>query len=86
MAEGIVSRENWVTPQSMIDVSTRYDLLCVPMSAVVRQSMMARIALNGAWAVRVGMNRPLFDSRLKGGIEEVNLRLERYVTENDNLN
>ena len=31
------------------------------------------------------MNRPLIDTRLKGGIEEVNLRLQRYVSEDESF-
>ena len=74
-------RDQWVIPQGMIEVSKRYRfaLECYAKRGAP-PSMMARIALNGAWAVRVDMNRPLVDSRLKGGIEEVNLRLQRYVS------
>ena len=47
-------RDQWVIPQSMIEVEKRYRLaLATYAKRGAPPSMMARIALNGAWAVRL---------------------------------
>lgn len=79
--------QDWEMPQSMIPVEKRYRLAIA--SYEKRRfpaSMIAKVALNGAWAVRVQMNRPIFHSRLTGGYEEVDDRLQRHVQPRETFN
>ena len=47
--------------------------------------MIAKVALTGAWAVRVQMNKPIFHSRLTGGYEEVDDKLQRHIEPNESF-
>lgn len=70
----------WVIPQQMIPLEKRYRLaLRSYQRRGVTEAFQAKLALNGAWALRVELNRPLLDQRLRAGIEEVNQRLEPYL-------
>lgn len=74
--------ENWLIPQTMIPLATRYQLaLRSYQRREATHSFQAKLALNGAWALRVMLNRPLVDGQLRGGIEEVNERLARHFEE-----
>ncbi|TVR43633.1 MAG: hypothetical protein EA402_09265 [Planctomycetota bacterium] len=78
---------DWEMPQSAMPVEQRYRLA---IASYVRRrfpsSTIAKVALNGAWAVRMQMNRPIFHARLAGGYEEVDHRLQRHVTPGEEFN
>ena len=67
--------QDWEMPQSFISIDKKYRLAieCYKRRRFPN-SMISKVALNGAWAVRVQMNKPIFHSRLTGGYEEVDDR------------
>ena len=78
--------QDWEMPQHLIPVDKRYRLAIETYKQ--RQfpnSMIAKVALTGAWAVRVQMNKPIFHSRLTGGYEEVDDKLQRHIEPNESF-
>lgn len=78
--ELIPPQEEWVIPQESIAIEKRYRyaLECYRRRGAT-QSFLGKIAMSGAWALRVRMNKPIVHTFLAGGIEEVNERLARTV-------
>jgi hypothetical protein len=77
-------RATFVIPQQMIPVEKRYRLaLACYERRGARHSVLAKIALSGAWALRVRGNVPLLDQRLAGGTTEVNDRLRAHIVDGE---
>lgn len=77
----------WVIPQGMLPVEKKYRLAieCYKRRGVA-DHFLGKVALNAVWGVRVRLNKPIVDIRLKGGIEEVNSRLVRYIDDGESFN
>ncbi len=78
--------KQWVIPQAIIPVEKKYKLaLRCYEKRQARAALMAKIALSGAWALRIDFNRPLFDADLSGAIGEVNDRIRRQLPSDKEL-
>lgn len=76
----VVPFEDWEMPQKDIPVEKRYRLaIATYHQRRFPASTIAKVALNGAWAIRAQMNTPIYHSRLSGGYEEVDDRLQRHL-------
>ncbi len=77
-------RQDWVIPQDSIPIERRYRyaLMCYSRRNFPA-AFQGRVALMGAWAVRVRCNLPIIHSNLRGGIEEVNSHLQRHIIEGE---
>jgi len=76
----------WVIPQAAIPPENKYRYALMSYrKRGASDAFLGKLALTGAWALRVKMNRPLHDTRLKAGIEEVNERLSRRLEETDSF-
>lgn len=84
--EDIGPVNEFVIPQDQIGVANKYKyaLRCYDKRGA-RDAFMAKIALTGAWAVRVHLNRQLADPDLEGGIREVNAKIERHIDEGEDF-
>jgi hypothetical protein len=72
--------DNWVIPQSAIPIEKRYQLaLRCYAKRNARSAFMAKIALMGAWSLRVVLNRQILDNDLAAGISEVNDKVKRVA-------
>ncbi|TVR13180.1 MAG: hypothetical protein EA401_07385 [Planctomycetota bacterium] len=80
----VVPFEDWEMPQRDIPVEKRYRLaIATYHQRRFPSSTIAKVALNGAWALRVQMNTPIYHTRLSGGYEEVDDRLQRHLKTGD---
>ena len=77
----------YIIPQDQISIERKYNyaMRCYAQRQA-RDAFMAKIALTGAWAVRVHLNRQLSDPDLEGGIKEVNSRIDRHIDEGEEFN
>ena len=74
----------YVIPQEQIGIERKYEfaIKCYN-KRNARDAFMAKIALTGAWALRVHLNRQITDPDLEGGVKEVNARIERHIEEGE---
>jgi hypothetical protein len=79
-----LERDQFVMSQQAIPVHRKYlnALTCYEKRGA-RSAVLAKIALTGAWALRVRFNVPINHPQLAGGIEEINDRLARYLKDNE---
>jgi hypothetical protein len=79
--------KDWEIPQDEISVDKKYRLAldCYRQRGAPAR-LLAKLALNGAWAVRAHLNRPFIHKNLEGGVEEVNDRLNRLLVEGEKFN
>ncbi len=50
-----------------------------------RSAVLAKIALTGSWALRVGFDQPISSDQLAGGIQEINDRIARHIQDGDSF-
>jgi hypothetical protein len=73
-------RQTFQIPQSMVRLEKRYRLAMQCYEARrVRSSVLAKVALQGAWALRAYLNISLGNQRLDGGYQEVDEQVKRHV-------
>ena len=77
----------FVIPQDQIGIDSKYEyaMRCYDQRNA-RDAFMAKIALTGAWAIRVHLNRQITDPDLEGGVKEVNAKIERHIEEGEAFN
>lgn len=72
------ARKDFVMPQVVIPLEKRYHLaLACYDKRGARPGAMAKVALMGAWALRVRLNVPVGDQQLDGGYQEVEDKVKR---------
>ena len=76
----VPDRKDFVMPQTGLPIEKKYRLAlqCYGYRGA-RASVVAKIALTGAWAIRARLNVPLGNQAIDGGYEEVNERLSGKV-------
>lgn len=76
--------QDWVMPQNMIPLEKKYRmaLFCYRRRGAT-DAFLGKLALTAAWAIRARINKPLMDSRLRPGIEEVNDRIAKHVVDGE---
>ena len=76
----VPDRKDFVMPQAGIPIEKKYRLAlqCYDHRGA-RASVLAKIALTGAWAIRARLNVPLGNQAIDGGYEEVNERIAGQV-------
>ncbi len=79
-------REQFVMSQEQIPIEKRYQYaLRSYEKRGARPSVIAKLALTGAWALRCRMQLPVSDPRLAGGFEEVNDKLVRNMKDGESF-
>jgi hypothetical protein len=82
--QAIPPLKDWEMPQDEIAIDKKFRLALASYSQRrYPASFIGKVALTGVWAVRVRMNRPIAHTRLAGGIEEVNDKLLRHISEGE---
>jgi hypothetical protein len=78
------NRANWLIPQEALSPEKKYQfaLQCYRRRDV-ENAFLARIATSGAWAIRCLMNVPMMSPELAGGVDEVNLRLAKFIEDGE---
>ncbi len=78
--QGVPPIGDWVIPQKMIPLEKKYRiaLFCYKRRGAT-DAFLGKLALTGAWALRARINKPLMDTRLRPGVDEVNAKISRYV-------
>lgn len=78
--------EQWVIPQDMIPIADKYRwaVECYAKRGA-SDLFQGRLAMMGAWAIRARVNKPLMDTSLKGGIEEINVKLMAYIEDGESF-
>ncbi len=79
-------RADFVMSQDSIQVEKRFTLAieCYSQRAA-RPAVLAKLALNGAWALRTRAQLPITDPRLAGGMEEVNALVVRQIKDGESF-
>jgi hypothetical protein len=82
----VVPLEQFTIPQDMIPLTDRYRwaLTCYARRGA-SELFSGRLAMSAAWAIRARLNKPLMDASLKGGIEEVNVKLLRHIQDGESF-
>ncbi len=77
-------RDAFVMSQQAIPLHRKYfcALECYEKRGA-RAAVLAKIALTGSWAMRVGFDQPISSDQLAGGIEEINDRIARHIQDGD---
>lgn len=74
-------RAGFLIPQNHIQIDQRYKLALKCYDARrARSSLIAKVALQGAWALRAYLNIALGNPNLDGGRQEVDDKVKRHVT------
>lgn len=77
-------RAQFVIAQNSIPVEKRYRLaLAAYQKRGARHAVLAKIALTGAWALRVRLQLPVSHPSLAGGFEEVNSRIASKIKDGE---
>lgn len=77
-------RKTFVIPQEAVSIDKRYRLaLSAYERRGARHAVLAKIALTGAWALRVRAQVPVAHPSLAGGFEEVNGRIGRQLKDGE---
>lgn len=76
----IPDRKAFVMPQSAIALAKRYKcaIECYEKRGA-RAAILGKIALNGAWAMRCYLNKPVNDPSWAGGFQEVDNQVQRHI-------
>ncbi len=80
----VPERKDFVMPQNAIPIEKRYRyaLMCYEKRGA-RAAVLAKIAINGAWALRTRANIPLGHSAIDGGYQEVNAQAAKQVKDGE---
>ncbi len=78
---------SFIIPQDAIAIETKYQLAlrCYGYRQA-RWGFMGKVALTGAWAIRVRLNVPLRHSALDGGYQEVEDKVKRQIKPGEKFN
>jgi hypothetical protein len=82
--ESLPDISEWAIPQQMIPLEKKFRtaLFCYNKRGAT-DAFLGKLALTGAWAVRARINKPLLDSRMRPGIEEVNSHIAKHIVDGE---